>query len=470
EDEIKEAVIKAINPALSLRSYLEGKVDLTLAKLRRIMRSHYQERTATELYHQLSSTVQQPKEKPQEFLIRLLDLKQKILFASQETDSDLKYDPTLVHGMFVHSFSLGLQSENIKIEMKPYLEKKFISDEELFEKLNVCFSDELERSQKFGSQLTPKVNAVQKGGDKQETKNNGVEEGLMKELRELKAEVAAVKERVRAPLRAQTPLTQQPMRQPPLCRTCQQSGNGWPCNHCFRTVHKPVCMAIQELEKQKAAGDDGDDLNTTFPCHLTPRQQLGLTKIVGRRCVVKCLIQGKEVEALWDTGSQVCVVSRKWQQTHLPLEVLRNVEELLGAGEELNLEAMNGTNIPFDGWIEVGFKLAGDDTTAHELTVPVLVGQKEQEYPIIGFNVIEEVLAQHGGNHQAASNIIQSFPSIHHTRVDGWEPPVDLSQLEDNEQLIVHEMLRQEAGAFARNDDEVGCVENLVLDLQLKDN
>lgn len=186
----------------------------------------------------------------------------------------------------------------------------------------------------------------------------------------------------------------------------------------YRTVHKPVCMAIQELEKQKAAGDDGHDLNTTFPCHLTPRQQLGLTKLVGRRCVVKYLIQGKEVEALWDTGSQVCVVSRKWQQTHLPQEVLRNVEELLGAGEELNLEAMNGTNIPFDGWIEIGFKLAGDDTTAHELTVPVLVGQKEQEYPIIGFNVIEEILAQYGGNHQAASNIIQqSFPSIHHTRI-----------------------------------------------------
>lgn len=170
EDEIKEAVIKAINPALSLRSYLEGKADLTLAKLRRIMRSHYQERTATELYHQLSSTVQQPKEKPQEFLIRLLDLKQKVLFASQETDSDLKYDPTLVHGMFVHSFSLGLKNENIKIEMKPYLEKKTMSDEELFEKLNVCVSNEMERSQKFGSRLTPKVNAVQEGGEKQTKK------------------------------------------------------------------------------------------------------------------------------------------------------------------------------------------------------------------------------------------------------------------------------------------------------------
>ena len=59
--------------------------------------------------------------------------------------------------------------------------------------------------------------------------------------------------------------------------------------------------------------------------------------------MVKCLIQGREVEVLWDTGSQGCVVSRKWQQTHLPLEVLRNVEELLGAAED----------IPFGVWIEV---------------------------------------------------------------------------------------------------------------------
>ena len=236
EDEIKEAVIKAINPALSLRSYLEGKADLTLAKLRRIMRSHYQEKTATELYHQLSSTVQQPKEKPQEFLIRLLDLKQKVLFASQESDSELKYDPTLVHGMFVHSFSLGLQNENIKMEMKPHLEKKTVSDEELFEKLNVCVSNEMERSQKFGSQLTPKVNAVQEAGDRQTEKNSKVEQTLIKEIRELKAEVAAVKEKVRAPppSQAQPSPTQQPMRQPPQCRSCQQNENGWFCNHCFK--------------------------------------------------------------------------------------------------------------------------------------------------------------------------------------------------------------------------------------------
>ena len=52
---------------------------------------------------------------------------------------------------------------------------------------------------------------------------------------------------------------------------------------------------------------------------------------------------------------------------------------------------------------------------------------------------------------------------------DEWEPLLDLSKLEENEQLIVREMLRQEAGAFARNGDDVGCVENLELEIQLKD-
>ena len=129
-------------------------------------------------------------------------------------------------------------------------------------------------------------------------------------------------------------------------------------------------------------------------------------------------MQGKEVEALWDTGSQVCVVSRKWQQSNLPVEVLRNIEELLGIGEELNLDAMNESDIPFDGWIEVRFKSAGDDTTAYEQTVAILVGRKEQEYPIPGLNVKEEILSQHSENTQAASNILQqSFLLVHHIHV-----------------------------------------------------
>lgn len=100
ETEIVDAVIRAIVPGMQLRSYLEGKSDLKLPTLRRILRCHYQEKRATELYKQLSSEVQGIKETPQNFLIRALDLRQKILFASQESESGLRYDPVLVQTCF----------------------------------------------------------------------------------------------------------------------------------------------------------------------------------------------------------------------------------------------------------------------------------------------------------------------------------------------------------------------------------
>ena len=98
----------------------------------------------------------------------------------------------------------------------------------------MCVSNEMERSQKFGSQLTPKVKVIQEAEDKQKEKNSKVEQSLIKEIRELKAEVAAAKEKVRSSPQVQGPLSQQPMRQLPRCRNCQQSGNEWFCNHCFK--------------------------------------------------------------------------------------------------------------------------------------------------------------------------------------------------------------------------------------------
>ena len=60
--EIVEACIKAIEPGSKLRSYLEGNVALTFPVLRKILRSHFGEPSATELYRQLTSAVQEPRE------------------------------------------------------------------------------------------------------------------------------------------------------------------------------------------------------------------------------------------------------------------------------------------------------------------------------------------------------------------------------------------------------------------------
>ncbi len=121
-------------PGLQLRSYLEGKADLTLPTLRRILHSHYQEKNATELYKQLTAEAQHAKETPQSFLIRVLDLRQKIIFASQEDKSGLKYDPALVQNMFLHTVLTGLQNDHIQCDLQSFLSDPTISDEVLLER------------------------------------------------------------------------------------------------------------------------------------------------------------------------------------------------------------------------------------------------------------------------------------------------------------------------------------------------
>lgn len=146
--EIVDAVIRAIPPGLQLRSYLEGKPELTLPTLRRILRSHFQERSATELFKQLASEAQNSKETPQCFLMRVLDLRQKVLFASQESESGLKYDPGLVQRMCLHTLLTGLQNDNVRMDMQPLLLDIETSDELLLERLNIACATETERKNK----------------------------------------------------------------------------------------------------------------------------------------------------------------------------------------------------------------------------------------------------------------------------------------------------------------------------------
>ena len=60
DTEIIDAVIRAIVPRMQLRSYLETIHVLTLPRLRSILRSHFQEKSATELYQHLTKIVSQP--------------------------------------------------------------------------------------------------------------------------------------------------------------------------------------------------------------------------------------------------------------------------------------------------------------------------------------------------------------------------------------------------------------------------
>lgn len=71
-----------------------------------------------------------------------MDLWQEILFASQEAESTLKYDPSLVQNLFMHTVLTGLQNDNIKSDLQPYLTKPDKPDELLLEKVNIVRTNE----------------------------------------------------------------------------------------------------------------------------------------------------------------------------------------------------------------------------------------------------------------------------------------------------------------------------------------
>ena len=88
---IVEAVIRAVSSNLKLRSYLEMMNDMSLVLLKQILRAHFKEKSGTEMYQELTSLCQGPKESVQDFLIRAMNLRQQVIFASEADDSVVKY-------------------------------------------------------------------------------------------------------------------------------------------------------------------------------------------------------------------------------------------------------------------------------------------------------------------------------------------------------------------------------------------
>ena len=143
ENEVVHAVITAISPGLSIRSYLEGSGQLLLSSLCKIIRSHYKEVSATEIYQQLLVMTQDPKEDVTNFLIRLMDTRQKILFACKEEDeNELKYSPSLVQELFRRAIETGLISDNICTCLRPYAQDPETTDEDLIQQMQHAVSAE----------------------------------------------------------------------------------------------------------------------------------------------------------------------------------------------------------------------------------------------------------------------------------------------------------------------------------------
>ena len=151
--------------------------------------------------------------------------------------------------------------------------------------------------------------------------------------------------------------------------------------------HKPLCEALHHLSNKQQAQSFHDDI---FVSHLTQKSQMKITRLVGSKCMVKCLLNDIDSTALWDTGSQISILSERFLAKHFPQLKTRDLSELLDKGVDLELRAVNNTTVPYKGFVELDFQLLNGENLS--LKVPFLVTDADIDNPLIGYNVIEEIV------------------------------------------------------------------------------
>ena len=249
EVEVNEAIIRSISPGLPLRSFLECTPDLPLSKLRKILRSHYREKSSTELYKALSTLTQAPNEDTQAFLFRALELRQRVIFTCKEADSKIKYDQSLIQNLFLHSIETGLRDESVRSKLRPFLQNQAIPDEELIAEMNVIFSEEQEREAKLGkkgqkytigrveniTQVAPAQEPCIQPTDKKKPPES--EKSLEATLSAVQAGLSELKasfEEFKAKPTKESEVKLRPPKRPPRgCESCVAQNKPEECTHCF---------------------------------------------------------------------------------------------------------------------------------------------------------------------------------------------------------------------------------------------
>ncbi|TRY57863.1 hypothetical protein DNTS_017659 [Danionella cerebrum] len=178
-------------------------------------------------------------------------------------------------------------------------------------------------------------------------------------------------------------------------------------------THKILTDSIKHLETKVALNGQDQTPETVTVSLLSPKRRAQLLNLIGRKHIISCLLDGRETKALWDTGSQVCLINEKWRQQNLPHTSVRSLSEIIGSGA-LDGRAVNQTLIPFSGWVEVKFALPTAKPVPFDLLVPVLVSSEYgvAEEPIIGFNVIEHLLEKGIEPPRVATEVISAAFSI----------------------------------------------------------
>ena len=197
-----------------------------------------------------------------------------------------------------------------------------------------------------------------------------------------------------------------------VCCVCGETEDVKRCSRCKATTycskecqwshfghHKTWCKIIASLHKIETEKIYKD--RTVRQGQLDWKTQSKMIRLVGRKPMVNCRLDGKKFDMLWDTGSMICLVDRRWLRRHFPGKKIESVSEFLKREgvKELKLRAANATEIKLDGVVVVNFSLKEGE---EGIAVPMLVASENIAQPILGYNVIEDLILNGSLEHRLA--------------------------------------------------------------------
>ena len=202
------------------------------------------------------------------------------------------------------------------------------------------------------------------------------------------------------------------VKRPHQCHFCSKeetfNASFGKCNQCKTVVycskscqkrdwheHGPLCNAIGMMEQEQASMNEikiGDSFDSRLqPSHLSDKNYQKIVRLIGEKCLISCFIQGTKIQALFDTGAQVSIISKSILNDKFPKIKIHDVSELLGSGTALDLKTANGSTLPYNGYVVLSFSL--QEGTDNCLKVPMLVTDANVDNAIIGYNVLEEIIS-----------------------------------------------------------------------------
>ena len=248
DKEVVNAVVHAVQPGLQLRSYLENMTDLTLPRQHKILRFHFHEKNATELYQLLTNIAHQPNKDPQSFLMRELTIRQKVISASKEPDIEVTHDASSVQTLFLHALETGLTDKTIHAKIRPLTKNPKVADKDLIGAMSLAISAEAERSSKFSltsKGKSAKVLTVESSVEANTKKESQNDSQVLAALKAVQAELATMKSEVKslceeASNQKADTMISSPVgngvrtgARPPGCEECRRKKEGDRCPHCY---------------------------------------------------------------------------------------------------------------------------------------------------------------------------------------------------------------------------------------------